>query len=313
MSSPTPLHRLVRLLPLALLGTALASSLPAAGAAASAPSAQPATPAAPASRWDLADFIDGLPDLLAERLPGFDRTGVLRLYVRPHFGDLIRRDYLRVPFGARAKITENFEGSGEFQTYFTHGISDAAGYGLSGLRLGAKCEHVLPSLNDGAGFSLGLNFQTPLSRPPQDLTDGHRHTQPYVAATRPLIPDWKLLGFASVGADLLDRTPMPAHFGRNQLHANSLIFVAGAAREWPRFRASLTATLTTSSLLSNENKHVYALRPEIVVPWKVRPAAHTQILLTLGGRTLWGPDGHELGLSSSVRIEFLLRRDRGSK
>jgi hypothetical protein len=218
-----------------------------------------------------------------------------------------------VPLGARTKITKNFEASGELQTYFTHGISDAAGYGLSGLRLGAKSEHVLPSLNDGAGFSLGLNFQTPLSRPPQDLTDGHRHTQPYVAATRPLIPDWKLLGFASVGADLLDRTPMPAHFGRNQLHANSLIFVAGAAREWPRFRASLTATLTTSSLLSDENKNVYALRPEIVVPWKVRPAAHTQILLTLGGRTLWGPDGHELGLSSSVRIEFLLRRDRGSK
>jgi hypothetical protein len=313
MSSPTLLHRLVRLLPLALLSPALAPTLPAAEAAAAAPSAQTPSPSAPASRWDLADFIDGLPDLLAERLPGFDRTGALRLYVRPHFGDLLRRDYLRVPLGARTKITKNFEASGELQTYFTHGISDAAGYGLSGLRLGAKSEHVLPSLADGAGFSLGLNFQTPLSRPPQDLTDGHRHTQPYVAATRPLIPDWKLLGFASVGADLLDRTPMPAHFGRNQLHANSLIFVAGAAREWPRFRASLTATLTTSSLLSDENKNVYALRPEIVVPWKVRPAAHTQILLTLGGRTLWGPDGHELGLSSSVRIEFLLRRDRGSK
>ena len=312
MSSPTPLHRLVRLLSLTLLGAALAPTLPAAEAAASAASAQAPTPAAPSSRWDLADFIDGLPDLLSERLPGFDRTGALRLYVRPHFGDLLHRDYLRVPFGARAKITENFESSGELQTYFTHGISDAAGYGLSGLRLGAKCEHVLPSLNDGAGFSLGLNFQTPLSRPPQDLTDGHRHTQPYVAATRPLVPDWQLLGFASIGADLLERTPLPAHFGRNQLHANSLIFVAGAAREWPRFRASLTATLTTSTLLSNEHKNVYALRPEIVVPWKARPAAHTQILFTLGGRTIWGPDGHELGLSSSVRIEFLLRRDRGS-
>lgn len=298
MSLPLPRPSLLRL---ALLAAALPITLPAAQAT------------APASRWDLADFIDGLPDLLAERLPGFDRTGALRLYVRPHFGDLLRRDYLRVPFGARAKITENFEGSGELQTYLTHGLADAAGYGLSGLRLGAKCEHVLPSLNDGAGFSLGLNFQTPLSRPPRDLTDGHRHAQPYVAATRPLVPAWKLLGFASIGADLLDRTPISAHFGRNQLHANSLIFVAGAAREWPRLRASLTATLNTSALLSDENKNVYALRPEIVVPWKARPGAHTQILLTLAGRTLWGPDGHELGLSSSVRIEFLLRRDRGPK
>jgi hypothetical protein len=106
---------------------------------------------------------------------------------------------------------------------------------------------------------------------------------------------------------------MSAHFGRNQLHANSLIYVAGAAREWPRFRASLTATVTSSRWVSDENKNVYALRPEIVVPWKLHPAARTQLLFTLGARTLWGPDGHELGLSSSMRIEFLLRRNRTAK
>ena len=296
-----------------LLRPLLASSLLGLATARGALAAEATAPAPAATGWNLADFIDGLPDLLVERLPGFDRTGALRLYVRPHFGDLIHRDYLRVPFGGRAKLTENIESSAELQTYFTHGISDSAGYGLSGLRLGAKCEHVLPSFNDGAGFSLGLNLQTPLSRPPIDLTDGHRHVQPYVAATRPLVPAWKLLGFASIGADLLDRTPITAHFGRNQLHSNSLVFVAGAAREWPRFRASLTGTVMTSSLVSNEHKNVYALRPEVVFPWKTKAEARTQLLFTLGGRSLWGPDGHELGLSSSMRIEFLLRRDRGGK
>lgn len=294
----------IHLVTWALLAISAARELPA-----TEPAAQP--PAA--GRWDLAEFIDGLPDLLAERLPGFDRTGALRLYARPHFGDFIHRDYLRVPFGARAKLTENIESSAELQTYFTHGISQAAGYGLSGFRLGAKCEHVIPSLNDGAGLSLGFNYQTPLSRPPVDLTDGHRHLQPYVAATRPLVPAWKLLGFASIGADLLNRTPITAHFGRNQLHSNSLIFVAGAAREWLRFRTSLTGTVMTSSLLSNENKNIYALRTEIVVPWKTKAEARTQLLFTVGGRTIWGPDGHELGLSSSMRIEFSLRRDRSEK
>jgi hypothetical protein len=281
--------------------------------AAESTAAAAAKPAAASSGWDIAEFIDGLPDFLAERLPSFDRTGALRLYVRPHFGDLIHRDFLRVPFGGRAKISEKIESSAELQTYFTHGISDAAGYGVSGLRLGTKCERVMPSLNDGAGVSVGFNYQTPLSRPPLDLTDGHRHFQPYLAATRPIVPAWKLLGFASVGADLLDRTPIPARFGRNQLHSNSLTYVAGAAREWPRFRASLTATFTSSRWLSDEHKNVYALRPEIVLPWKSRPDARTQVLLTLGGRTIWGPDGHELGLSSSVRFEFLLRRDRSTK
>lgn len=281
-------------------------------AAEPAPAPEP-SPLTASSGWNLTEFIDGLPDMLSERLPGFDRAGALRLTVRPHFGDLLHRDYLRVPFGVRAKVSQNVESSAELQTYFTHGLSDSAGYGLSGIRLGTKCERVLPSLNDGAGLSLGFNYQAPLSRPPLDLTDGHRHFQPYVAATRPIMPRWKLLGFVGLGADVLDRTAMRANFGRNQLHSNSLSLAVGAAREFKRFRATLTGTVTSSSLISDENKNVYALRPEIVVPWKTSPNARTLIHLTLGGRTVWGPDGHELGLSSSVRFEFLFRGNRETK
>ncbi len=293
-----------------LLAVALAGSV-ASWSVAHAAESTPVKTTPTSSRWDLAEFIDELPELLADRLPSFDRNGSLRLYVRPHFGDFIHRDYVRVPVGARAKVSENIESSAELQGYFTHGLSDAAGYGLSTLRLGTKCEHVLPSLNDG-GISVGFNYETPLSRPPSDLSDGHRHLQPYLAAARPIVPAWRLLGYTSLGADLLDRTALPAHFGRNQLHTNSLTFSAGAAREWPRFRASLTASVATSSLMSDESANVYALRPEIVVPWKTKPGARAQILFTLGGRAIRGPDGTELGLSSSVRIDFLLRRDRSA-
>lgn len=257
--------------------------------------------------WNLPDFIDQLPDLLAERLPGFDRMGAVRLYVRPHFGDFIHRDFVRVPFGARVKISENLECSAELQSYFTHGLRDAAGYGLSGLQLGTKYEHFLPQLGHG-GVSVGANYQTPLSRPPQDLTDGHRHFQPYLAATRPLVPAWHLLGYTGLSADILDRTVLPAHFGRNQLHSNSLTFGAGAAREFKRFHAALTASVTSSALTSDEHKQVYSLRPEIVVPWKAGPASKAQVLFTLGGRVVHGPDGTELGVSGSMRVELLLRR-----
>lgn len=287
-----------------------------AGAAATALSAAEATGGAKAGessgtsgKWDIAEFIDGLPDILAERLPGFDPSGAVRLYVRPHFGDFFHRDYLRVPFGAKVKVTENIESNGELQTYFTHGLKDSAGYGISGLRLGTKCEHLFPELmNDGAGVSVGFNYQTPLSRPPIDLSDGHRHFQPYVAGTRTLVQDWKLLGFSSVGADILDRTAIPAHFGRNQLHSNSLYVAAGVAREWPRFRASITTSIQTASLISDESKNVYAIRPEVVFPWKTKMLTRTQFLFTVGARSIWGPDGHELGLSSSMRIEFLFKR-----
>jgi len=300
-----PRRTVLRSLPLAaLVGLGTLSAAVAESSPAKAPPSS--------SRWDLAEFIDELPDLLADRLPSFDRTGSVRLYVRPHFGDFLHRDYVRVPVGARAKINDKIESSAELQGYFTHGISDPAGYGLSHLKLGTKVEKILPSLNDG-GISVGFNYVTPLSRPPIDLSDGHRHFQPYVAAARPIMPAWRLLGYASVSADFLDRTALPAHFGRNQLHTNSLMFSVGAAREWTRFRTAVTASVTTSSLLSNEHQNVYALRPEIVMPWKGKPGARSQILLTLGGRAIHGPDGTELGLSTSVRIDFRLQREGTGK
>ena len=280
------------------------SCLPALRAAESTPER---TSADISSAWNLAEFIAQLPDVLADRLPGFDPSGAVRLYVRPHFGDLLHRDYVRVPFGARAKLTENLKGSAELQSYFTHGLSDTAGYGLSGLQLGTKCEHVLSALGHG-GISVGASFQTPLSRPPADLTDGHRHLQPYVAATRPLVPAWRVLGYASVSADFLNRTALPAHFGRNQLHANSVTFTAGAAREFARVHFSLTGSVATSALTSNEHTQVYSLRPEIVLPWRPNPHSPGQLLFTLGARAIHGPDGSEFGTSGSVRLEFQLGR-----
>ena len=238
--------------------------------------------------------------------------GAMRLYVRPHFGDFLHRDFVRVPVGSRVKVTENIEFAGELQSYFTHGLRHDAGNGLSGLHLGIKSEHMLPALNQG-GIGVGIDYDTPLSRPPQDLTDGFRHLQPFVGATHALLPKWKLLGYATLSADFLASTAMPPHFGRNQLHANSLALSAGVAHQWSRFHGSLTVSYASTMLMSNERHHVFALRPEIVFPWKVQPASRAQILFTVGGHAVRGPDGTELGVSSSMRVEFVLRPDNAAK
>jgi hypothetical protein len=304
-----------RLLPLiarrAALALLAAAVTPALHSAEPSPATASKAPNGTAS-WDLAEFVDRLPDLFPERLPGFEPLGALRLYVRPHFGDFLHRNFVRVPAGSRVKVTENIEFATELQSYFTHGLRHGAGYGLSGLHLGIKRERMLPALNEG-GISVGLNYDAPLSRPPPDLTDGFRHLQPFVAATHALLPKWKLLGYATLSADFLAATAMPPHFGRNQLHANSLAISAGVAHEWTRFHGSLTASYASTVLMSNERHHVFALRPEIVLPWKMRPASLAQILFTVGGRMVRGPDGTEFGVSSSLRIEFVLRRVNPAK
>jgi hypothetical protein len=145
---------------------------------------------------------------------------------------------VRLPVGSRVHVREQTELNAELEGYFTHGLAGSAGYGLSRLRLGAKHENEFTKW-PGTAWSWGLDSTTPLGRPPLELTDGYRHFLPYVSVSRALVPRWNLVGYTGIGADILADTPLPCHFGRNQLHANSLTVGAGITRKWPRFQAAL--------------------------------------------------------------------------
>jgi len=268
------------------------------------------TPAPSSSKWNFMEILDRLPDTIGDRLPSDRPSGAVHLHVRPRFGDLLHRDYLRVPTGAQLKVTDDLETSAEVEGYFTHGLAGSAGYGFSTLRLGSKCEHALPWLDQDRA-SIGFNFQSPLGRPPQSLTDGLRHFQPYVSAAHPLSIDSRILGYASFGGDFLQHTAIPPAFGRNQLHANSLGLSVGAARDWPRFHAALTANVASTALTSDEGRQVFSLYPEVTFPLR-GDHARTQILFTLSGHAVWGPDGTDTGVSSSVRLEFEINGRRRS-
>jgi hypothetical protein len=254
----------------------------------------------------LEDLLDRIPDFSALNLPSFVPTG-LSIHSSPHFGDLIHRPYLRVPVGGRWKMTTNFETHGELEGYFRHGLRKSEGesaYGLDRWAGGFKFESPKPPSTQPA-WSTGADFSTPFGRPPLELTDGHRHFVPYVAMSRVISVDQRLFGYSSVGLDLLSHAGgLPANFGRNELHSDSMIFSAGLARDWPKFRTSLTANIGTTSLISDENHHVFGLRPAIVFPLPRFQGKHTRIIVTVGGWSVWGPDGHELGASASMRVDF---------
>ena len=75
-------------------------------------------------------------------LPRTEWRSSLRFVFHPHFGDLTRRDYLRVPLGFRYGLTERWELSGDLEGYLAHGLGGAglaSEAGLSGLRIASKC------------------------------------------------------------------------------------------------------------------------------------------------------------------------------
>lgn len=253
------------------------------------------------SQVALADFVDRLPDLLDFGLPSFAPSGTIRLYTHPKFGDLLHEDYFRLPVGARVKLSEDIELNTELGAYFTHGLRDSVGNGLYQLGLGVKREE---AWSPDSGWSSGVGWVTPLSRPPQGITDGLRHTLPYVTFTRTVFPRWGTVGFITVGADLLDRTSLPVDFRKNQLRANSMIFTIGLAREWRKLHVILQAFNGTTALMSNIHQNVFGLKPSVGIPLLRRHNGTPRAIGTVEARTVWGPDGFDVDVKTSIRFDF---------
>ena len=255
----------------------------------------------------LARWVDRLPEVLDFSLPDFGSDEGIEVTARPHLGDLVNRDYLRVPIRFRAKW-RGTEASAEVQTYFTHGLRNSTSSGFAGFQLGLKRDWPLRA-RPGTGFSTGINYSSPLSRPPDDITDGYRHTTPYVGATFPLSARWKLTGFSTLGADIITKSDLPSNFRKNELHGNALSLTLGAAREFSRFQLSLSVTHSNTSLMTDESSGVTTVRPGVLIPIERFFTSSIRLFPTLGADAVWGPDGQELGFSGKVRVEFdLVRR-----
>jgi hypothetical protein len=259
----------------------------------------------------LAAFLDRIPDLVEDQgLPSFAPEGAVRLSLRPRFGDLLHESYFRLPVGARLKIKDQLEINGELGSYFTHGLRDNVGYGLYQFRLGLKREEALSA---DSGLSYGVDFSTPLSHPPREITDGLRHTVPYVTYTRKIPQARGLVAFATFAADLLDYTSITPNYSENELRANSLVLTLGVAREWRRMHVILRVFDGNTAPLSNISQNVFGFRPSVGVPFLRRPDGTPRFIATFAGRAVWGPDGFETGVNTSVRFDLRYKSSKPAR
>jgi hypothetical protein len=116
------------------------------------------------------------------------------------------------------------------------------------------------------------------------------------------------LGFITFGADLIDHTSLPVDYRKNELHANSLMLTVGAAREWRRMHVILQVTEATTALTSHLHQNAFGIRPSLGIPVLRRPDGTPRATVTFEGRTIWGPDGLETGVTTSVRFDLHYRR-----
>jgi hypothetical protein len=244
-------------------------------------------------------------------LPHLDPPGTMKVIVHPHFGDLVRRDYMRVETGLRWALNENFDITGEAAVYFTHGFrGSSAGYGIGKLLLGSNYD-IEEWPRPRSITSFGLDIEAPVGRqPPIDMTDGHYHFAPHFIVQQESRRNPRLTVFGGMGLDLLTKSSVIGTFGVNRPHDDSVSITGGGIYDLGQFKWTFTGTYATTAGIGDRTDHFYYLQPGLLwyVPRKFTFNSKTQWIVGLKGRASWGPDGTDIGVSTRVRAEITFRQ-----
>ena len=252
--------------------------------------------------------IGGLFDI---DLPRFDPPGTFRVQFNPRFGDLIRRDYIRVPTGLRWAVNDRTELYGELEAFATHGLDDdtSAGYGIGELRFGGRHLYRNFPWRDYE-TSVGLNLEFPVGNPPPGLTDGRNHYSPYFVPQRRLPNHPKWTAFSGMSLDFVNASSsVPVSLGRNATKDDSVSIDSGLIYDLGQIKWTLQTTYTTTAI-SGVDEHFFTIRPSVLwwVPKRYTLNSKTQWIVGFGVRSTWGPDGYEFSTGTRVRAEITFRQ-----
>jgi hypothetical protein len=256
----------------------------------------------------LPESISGLFDI---DLPRLDPPGTFDLHFNPRLGDLVKRDYIRVPTGVRWTVDESFRVSLIADGYATHGLKNTENhvYGVSMLRFGGK--YVMPNYpSRDCLTSLDLNVHLPVGSPPFELTDGLVHVTPSFIMEHRLESRPRVTVFGGMSVDFAFDSSVNGAVGKNTPRDDSVSLDAGAVYDLGRLKWTLQTTFTSGFIGKHSSFNSFTVRPSVLwyVPRKYTLNSKTQWVLGFGLRSTWGPDGHELSQSSRARAEITFRQ-----
>jgi hypothetical protein len=253
-----------------------------------------------------------LPGIFQSLLPFTEGKYALKMTLRPSFGDLTKRDYLRAPIGLRYGLSERWEISGEAQTYFSHGLKDRSFFedsGVAGMRFTSKY-HLARPLFGRWDTATGIEYLRPLNNPPPQITDGLQHVVPFVTFARPIEGYPGARFFWSLAADLINPTHIRGEMVRNELNDDTLTFATGVV--WQRFPFTYTfeTSISTTQAFGDIDEELITVRPGVVwrVPQKYTFDSKAEWFLGLGLRGEHGPEGTDFGVSARVKVSFDFKR-----
>jgi hypothetical protein len=255
--------------------------------------------------------------IFTSHLPDTMRESDLRLWIHPHFGDLIDGDYLRSRAGVRYGLTRWWEIGASADIYFSHGIGDTRfgdRYGLAGFQLATKFNFGLRHFL-GWDTAVGADIDIPVGHPPAEVTDGMRHYGPWATFSRRWDARPFVRIFWGVGADLVRQTDIAGTHGRNQFLDNNARATSGVVVDRGRLHYTFEVAVASNRIIGSGHDDVVTIRPGII--WEVPPRHDStekrNLLIGAGLSVQSGPHGTSFGGSLKFRYNVDLKALFGAR
>jgi hypothetical protein len=250
-------------------------------------------------------------EIFTSHLPTTLKKYELRLWVHPHFGDLVDNDNLRLTTGIRYGLTQSWEISASSDLYFSHGLRHVGffdRYGAAGVQLGTKINLGQPVLR-GWDTAAGVDYVFPTGRPPSDLTDGLRHLMPYLTFSHRLQSHRQLRIFWGLRLDHVTQTSTPGELGKNELADSSVGCTGGLVLDRKNWHYTFETSFDTTRLISHSVEDVFMIRPGVIweIPRRHDPRVRSNWTVGASVKSTFGPGGTTLGAAFKLRYNLDLK------
>jgi hypothetical protein len=245
-------------------------------------------------------------------LPGTEAKNHLSLLVHPHFGDLHRKSYLRTPIGMRYGLLHNWDVAMELEGYFSHGFGQVKAFeelGLSGVHFTTKYRPDWTPI-EGWAMAARVRYTHPLDHPPVELTDGFEHLMPEITFARKLESWPGTEVFWGSGLDRVRQTHIGGALEDNEFGDHANTFSGGFVMQRGSRVYTFETTYATTALMGSTSQDRIQVRPGVIFRIPDRFTFHSRGDWRMGVAVKWlyGPDGHDFGLSVKFRGNFDLKK-----
>ena len=245
-------------------------------------------------------------------LPRLMRPESLRLSLRPHFGDLVHHDHMRITLGVRYGLTPQWELSSDADMYVSHGLGDvpfAREAGFSKIRLGIKynfTDFLMPYWST----AVGLKYSFPVGNPPPDLTDGLRHITPYMTLAHQWESRPELTTFVSYGFDFVTHAGVAGTVEDGTIDSDSWFITPGVVWHRGAFDYSLETAFSSTLGLDSSADYRVTLRPGVkwTLPRKLTFNSRSTWVVGVSLHAGYGSTGTDFGTSLRLQTNFDFKR-----